>query len=233
VPDPLAAVWESELVPMLETDPSLKPVTLLHYLMRTYPERFPGQAIRHTLERRMRAWTALHGPRRDVIFRQRQEPGRPALADLTLRVDFVSTDADQLGVTIAGAPLRHRLYHFVLPYSGWQFARVVLGGESFTALAESLQAALWELGGVPDEHRTDSLSAAFKNLDRDQQADLTARYKQLCAHYRLRASRNNPGGHAVGAAGARRTRTAPSRRTTATSTRSRRLQAPRMPWSRR
>ena len=41
VPDPLESVWEPELVPMLETDPSLKPITLLHYLMRSYPESFP------------------------------------------------------------------------------------------------------------------------------------------------------------------------------------------------
>lgn len=34
----------------------------------------------------------------------------------------------------------------------------VQGGESFSALAENLQNALWTLGGVPHEHRTDSLS---------------------------------------------------------------------------
>ena len=43
----------------------------------------------------------------------------------------------------------------------------MLGGESFVALAEGLQNALWSLGGVPREHRSDSLSAAFRNLDRD------------------------------------------------------------------
>ena len=37
----------------------------------------------------------------------------------------------------------------------------VLGGESFVALAEGLQNALWALGGAPCEHRSDSLSAAF------------------------------------------------------------------------
>jgi len=37
---------------------------------------------------------------------------------------------------------------------------VVERGESFTELAENLQNALWGLGGVPGEHRTDSLSAA-------------------------------------------------------------------------
>jgi hypothetical protein len=69
----------------------------------------------------------------------------------------------------------------------------VLGGESFVALAEGLQNALWALGGVPEHHRSDSLSAAFCNLDRDAQVDLTRRYEELCAHYDMTPSRNNPG----------------------------------------
>ncbi len=56
-----------------------------------------------------------------------------------------------------------------------------------------MRCALWTLGKVPDEHRTDSLSAAFKNLARAQQDDLTARYKTLCDHYSMQPSRNNPG----------------------------------------
>jgi len=52
-------------------------------------------------------------------------------------------------------------------------------------------AALWALGGVPEEHRTDSLSAAFKNLT--EQEELTKRYADLCSHYGLRATRCNPG----------------------------------------
>ncbi|MEX3683278.1 hypothetical protein AB3X89_40530, partial [Paraburkholderia sp. BR14320] len=46
----------------------------------------------------------------------------------------------------------------------WVYACVVEGGESFEALANGLQNALWQAGGCPREHRTDSLSAAFKNL---------------------------------------------------------------------
>jgi hypothetical protein len=132
-----------------------------------------------------RDWRALHGPAHDVIFRQTPEPGRMALSDFT--------DANELGVTIEGEPFPHRLYHLVLAYSGWEHAAVILGGESFTALAEHLQDALWTLGGVPREHRTDSLSAAYRNLDRDAAEDATRRYEQLCAHYGLIASRNNPG----------------------------------------
>ena len=70
---------------------------------------------------------------------------------------------------------------------------MVLGGESFVALAEGLQNALWALGGVPLEHRSDSLSAAFCNLDRDAQEDLTQRYQGLMRHYGMTPSRNNPG----------------------------------------
>lgn len=80
-----------------------------------------------------------------------------------------------------------------LAYSGFAYAHVVLGGESFVALAEGLQNALWALGGVPEQHRSDSLSAAFRNLDRDAEADLTCRYDDLCAHYGMTPTRNNPG----------------------------------------
>ena len=70
---------------------------------------------------------------------------------------------------------------------------MVLGGESFVALAEGLQNALWALGGVPEQHRSDSLSAAFRNLDHRTQEDLTRRYEELCAHYGMTPSRNNRG----------------------------------------
>ena len=185
VPDPLAAVWEAVLLPILKRDPAVQAVTLMRHLQLTDPEAFPDDRVRRTLERRVRDWRALHGPEREVIFRQTPEPGRMALSDFT--------DAGALGVTIAGQPLAHRLYHFVLAYSGWEHVAVVLGGESFTALAENLQNALWTLGGVPHEHRTDSLSAAYRNLDAAAAADVTKRYEAFCAHYGMLASRNNPG----------------------------------------
>jgi hypothetical protein len=185
VPDPLAEVWERDLQPILERDPAVQAVTLLRHLQMADPERFPDNSVRRTLERRVRDWRALHGAPRDVIFRQSPEPGRMALSDFT--------DASGLGVTIAGEAFPHLLYHFVLAYSGWEHVGVVLGGESFTALAEHLQNALWGLGGAPAEHRTDSLSAAFGNLSRDAAEDITRRYEALCGHYSLTASRNNRG----------------------------------------
>ena len=98
-----------------------------------------------------------------------------------------------LGVSVAGEVLDHRLYHFRLAFSGWEHGHVVLGGESFVALAEGLQNALWALGRAPLQHRSDSLSAAFRNLDRDARQDLTRRYEALCAHYGMEPTRNNPG----------------------------------------
>lgn len=69
----------------------------------------------------------------------------------------------------------------------------MLGGESFVALAEGLQNALWALGGAPREHRSDSLSAAFCNLDRAAQEDLTHRYQGFMRHYDMIPIRNNRG----------------------------------------
>lgn len=168
---------------MLQAAPGLRPITVLRELQRRHPE-FSAD-MRRTLERRMRFWRALHGGERDVIFRQEHPPGRQGLSDFT--------DTTSFGVTIAGVLLEHRLYHFRLAFSGWEHARVVLGGESFVALAEGLQNALWALGGAPAEHRSDSLSAAFRNLEREVVEDLTRRYEALCAHYGMAPTRNNAG----------------------------------------
>jgi hypothetical protein len=182
-PDPLEEVWETEIIGMLEAAPGLRPIAIYEELRRRYPETDPK--VRRTLERRVRAWRAVHGPDREVIFRQDHPPGRLGLSDFT--------DMSDLGVTIAGIALDHRLYHFRLAFSGFEYAHVVLGGESLVALAEGLQNALWSLGGAPELHRSDSLSAAFRNLDRDAEADLTRRYEQLCAHYGMTPTRNNRG----------------------------------------
>ena len=127
----------------------------------------------------------MNGPDQEVIFRQEHPPGRMGLSDFT--------EISDLGVTISGQPLDCRLYHFRLPFSGFEHAHVVLGGESFVALAEGLQNALWSLGGVPEQHRSDSLSAAFRNLDSDATEDLTRRYEALCTHYGMTPTRNNSG----------------------------------------
>ncbi len=45
----------------------------------------------------------------------------------------------------------------------------------------------------PLEHRSDSLSAEFCNLDADTRQDQTRRYEALCTHYRMQPTRNNRG----------------------------------------
>jgi len=69
---------------------------------------------------------------------------------------------------------------------------VVLGWGELVALAEGRQNALWALGGSPHEHRSDSLSAAFRNLDLTP-AKPDLRYDALCAHYGMEPTRNNTG----------------------------------------
>lgn len=180
--DPFADVWEQELVPMLEKEPRLQANTLLEVLQQKYADRFPDKLLR-TLQRRVKKWRALCGPSKEVIFRQNHPPGWQGLSDFT--------DAGKLGVTIQKQPFDHLLYHYRLAFSGWAYAEVILGGESFPALLEGLQNALWHCGGVPKTHRTDSLSAAFKNLRK--QEDLTEGYKEFCAHYGMEPTRNNKG----------------------------------------
>jgi hypothetical protein len=70
--------------------------------------------------------------------------------------------------------------------------RVILGGESFESLSSGLQNAFWRSGGVPVNHRTDSLSAAFNN--HHEETLLTERYDKLCNHYTVNATGNNKGG---------------------------------------
>ena len=180
--DPLTAVWDSEVVPLLESDGALNAVTLLEELQRRYPGDYDTTVLR-TLQRRVRQWRAVYGPEREVYFAQEHPPGRLGLSDFTV--------CNELAVIIGGVAFPHQIYQFALAHSGWRHAVVMQGGESFIALSSGLQSALWRLGGVPEEHRTDSLSAAFNNLAQEQ--ELTTRYGALCQHYGMRASRCNPG----------------------------------------
>lgn len=188
--DPLALVWESDLKAMLQATPALQAITLLEYLQNKYPGQYDDGILR-TLQRRVKRWKALYGPTKEVMFRQHHEPGRQGLSDFTR--------LKRTTITIAGQPFPHLLYHFRMIYSKWSYMKVIVGGESYSALAEGLQEALYCLGGVPLEHRTDSLSAAFKNLSKAEQEDMTKSYDMLCNHFAMKASRNNPGnGHENG-----------------------------------
>ena len=131
-----------------------------------------------------RPMAAINGPNRDVIFHQSTRRGGWGLSYFT--------DMGALGITIVGEPFDQRLYYFRLAFSGFEHAHVVLGGEVFVAPAEGLQNALWALGGVPEQHRSDSLSAVLQPLSRCP-ARPHRRDEELCAHYGMTPSRNNRG----------------------------------------
>lgn len=182
--DPFESVWHRVLVPLLETEPKLEARTLLEELQNRYPGQYPDKQLR-TLQRRVKQWRAISGPEKEVIFRQKNPPGWQSISDFT--------NANELSVTIRKELFPHRLYHFRLTFSGWEFAQVVQGGESYTALAEGMQNAFWSIGGVTETHRTDSLSAAYKNLPDKAKEDFTESYLQFCEYYGLEPTRNNKG----------------------------------------
>jgi hypothetical protein len=181
--DPFSAHW-SELEKMLEQTPGLAAITLFEYLQDKYPEQYADSKLR-TLQRRIKKWRSTKGPAKEVIFLQRHEPGRQGMSDFTTLKD--------VDIFIGGKLFKHLLYHFRLCFSSWSYMKVVCGGESYTALTEGLQSGLHRLGGSPGEHRTDSLSAAYKNISPSDAEDITVRYKVFCEHYQMKATRNNKG----------------------------------------
>jgi transcriptional regulator with XRE-family HTH domain len=185
----LDKVWESELIPLLEKDPELQAKTLFLYLERTHQNElgepiYPETLLR-TLQRRVSIWKALHGKEKEVMFPQEHLPGQQGLSDFT--------HFNEVEIRIAGEVFKHMFYHFRLVYSKWSYLKVIQSGESFQALSEGLQEALFHLGGAPFDHRTDSLSAAFKNLSAEAKLDLTRQYEWLCEYYSMKPTRNNKG----------------------------------------
>ncbi len=177
--DPFADVW-NEVREQLEASPGLQAKTLFEWLQRTYPGRFEDGQLR-SLQRRLRQWRATAGPAKEVFFAQVHHPGRLAASDFT--------HMGSLGVTLGGQPFDHMVYHFVLTYSNWETVSICFS-ESFESLSEGLQQALWELGGVPERHRSDRMSAAVNNLS--ERKEFTRRYQALTAHYGLTMEKINP-----------------------------------------
>ena len=184
-PDPFEGVWEEEIEPLLRGDPNgkLKATTIIEWLADRHPGRFGASQLR-TLQRRLQDWRALHGPDQEVYFPQEHPPGREA------QIDF--THGNSLGVTIGGQPYPHLMFQLVLSHSGWRYAEVA-AGETFLALQQGLQAALWALGGVPQVVRSDNTSAATHEMRRSRGRALNDAYAALLDHYGLRSTRINRG----------------------------------------
>ena len=179
-PDPFEGVWD-QIQEILGKHPTLQAKTMFEHLCRKHPGEFQEGQLR-TLQRRFKQWRIRSGPEREVMFPQVHDPGRQCQSDFT--------HMGSLMVTIGGQKFDHMAYHFVLTYSNWETVTVCFS-ESFESLSAGLQNALWQLGGVPREHRTDSLSAAVNNLkDPDE---FTARYQGLLNHYGLGATHTQAG----------------------------------------
>src|SRR3954468_11389778 len=170
--DPFERVW-AEVQQQLDGNPGLEAKTVFEALQRKYPGEFADGQIR-TLQRHIKRWRAMEGPGREVFFAQQHVPGRLGQSDFTYM--------NELAITIGGQSFPHMLYHFVLTYSNWEHVSVCYS-ESFESLSEGLQNALWELGGVPLQHRTDRLSTAVNNMTDEK--EFTARYEALLRQYRM------------------------------------------------
>lgn len=172
-------VWP-ELEQRLTIDPGLQAKTLMQMLMER-DECFHWGHLR-TLQRRVRDWRALKGAEQDVKFRQIHIPGKQSQSDWT--------HCKELLVTINGAAFPHMLFHFMLPYSRWETAYISYS-ESYENLVSGYTRAIAELGAVPEEHRTDNLSAAVTS--HGNRPVFTERWQNVLDHYGVRPSRNNPG----------------------------------------
>jgi hypothetical protein len=184
--DPFAQVWPW-VAEQLSVNPGLEAKTLLAALQRDHPGDFADGQLR-TLQRQVKRWRGLEGPGQEVFFAQVHTPGRLCQSDFT--------HMTKLGVTLGGRSFEHLVYHFVLTYSNWE-ACTICYSESLESLSEGLQNALWELGGVPQRHRTDRLGAAVANGS--DMKEFTGRYQGLLVHYGLQAEKTNPdSGHENG-----------------------------------
>ncbi len=175
--DPFAADWPS-LGAQLERAPELEAKTLFDWLCERAPGKYREGQLR-TLQRRIRLWRAEHQAQL-LTLPQRRRPGE------ALQTDGVKLD--HLGVTIAGQPFPHLLLHSVLPYSNWEWGRVVQS-ESLLALRLGVQSALVRLGHVPAAHQTDNTTAATHRLgvaERGRAAGergFNAEYLAFCRHF--------------------------------------------------
>ena len=171
------------VVEQLQRDPALQGATLFALLCAEHPGKYRPTQVR-TLQRHIQVWKAAQGPEKEVYFEQVHTPGERAQSDFTHMEEF--------NVTIAGEAFPHLLYHCVLTYSNVEAVNICFA-ETFEALAEGIERALWQFGGVPEQHRTDHLTAAVKPLSKPEQEEWTQRYAALMQHYAMTPTTNNVG----------------------------------------
>jgi hypothetical protein len=174
--------WKEIIEPLLLADEKrkLQATTLLDELRKKHPEVYDESLLR-TMQRRLRDWRAHEGPDKEVFFPQEHLPGRESQLDFTY--------ANELQVTIAGEPLKHLFFELIMSYSGWRYVQIAYS-ENFESLCDGLQTAFWEIGGVTEGVRHDSLSAATREL-KGGGRKLTVRFADLLEHYGVDSKRIN------------------------------------------
>src|SRR5271170_5062904 len=177
--DPFNEVWDAVQLQIQES-PGLEAKTLFEWLQREYPGRFSDGQIR-TLQRRIKLWRVTEGPAQEVYFGQVHVPGRLCASDFT--------HMTELGITLGGQTFEHLVYHFVLTYSNWETGTICYS-ESLESLSEGWQNAVWELGAVAAEHRTDSLSSAVNNMSNLE--EFNRRYEGVMRYYGVKPQHTNP-----------------------------------------
>ena len=173
--------WE-EVKEFLKKSPELEAKAALEYLIEKYPGEYSGKETR-TLQRKFKKWKVEEGAAKEVMFYQIYEIGERSQSDF-IHMNY-------LKITIAGEEYNHLLYHFMLPYSGWEDVTVCEGGESFENLCRGYEKALWKLMGRPKQHRTDNLTAAV-NITKEGKC-FTNNWKNLNKHYKIEPTTNNAG----------------------------------------
>ena len=174
--DPFEEVWESEVVPFLETEPNLMAITLLEWLDAKYPGKYGSGQLR-TLQRKIKQWRLLYGEEKEVFFAQVKEPG------LSMEVDW--THMNELEICIGGEIYPHLLFHAVLPYSNWQWG-MRCKSESYLSLQNGLQRVLGRLGAVPKQLWVDNSSTATHCLKRaSKERGLNPAFVSLCEHFQM------------------------------------------------
>jgi len=177
--DPFVEVWP-EVFEQLQAAPGLEAKTLFAWLQTNHSGKFDNSQLR-SFQRGVKRWRATAGPAKEVFFSQVHHPGRLCASDFT--------HMKSLAVTIDGQAFDHLVYHWVLTYSNWESITICFS-ESFESLSEGLQNAVWELGGVPQRHRTDRMSLAVNNASSEK--EFTRRYTGLLDYYGLEMEKIQP-----------------------------------------
>jgi len=180
-PDPFEKDW-AEIEIKLAAAPELEAKAIFEWLCERDGTQYQEGQLR-TLQRHISNWRVLNG-NPTVTLDQIHQAGEVLQSD--------GTCMNELEVTLQGEPFEHILFHSVLPYSNWEWGRVVQS-ESLLSIRLGLQSALLKLGYVPQAHQTDHTTAATHKLGvADRQKSPSERgyneeYLQLLAHYGLEA----------------------------------------------